>query len=84
MKHFDGSAWETVDTAAIGAVAWSDVDAVSPTSVWAVGTVHGAGAPRTAAAHWDGTSWDEDTFAFPAGCGAGAEPQIVVWTASST
>lgn len=78
VKHFDGTAWEVIDTTAIGAVAWSDVDVVSTTSVWAVGTVHGAGAPRSTVAHWDGTSWDEDPLTLPAGCGEGAEPQIVV------
>lgn len=77
VKHFDGATWEPFDVATLDAVTWSDVDAISPSDAWIVGTVQTDGPPHVVAAHWDGVTWQKDIAEVPVECGEGAEPQVV-------
>jgi hypothetical protein len=62
VLHFDGTSWARIDTHT--QIFFNAITALSPTDVWAVGTVYEAfddwGEPtdsRAAIAHWDGSQW---------------------------
>jgi hypothetical protein len=59
--HFNGTIWSLTVAATFPDVAARAVTALSPTNVWAVGTVevafHHRLVAKGAIEHWDGTSW---------------------------
>ena len=60
IEHWDGTAWSVVPSPNKGPFpnALSDVDAVAPDDIWAVGTwFTKAFDDRTLTLHWDGTAW---------------------------
>jgi len=59
MLHWDGSKWATVPLPTVGTdLHISDLAAVSPEDVWAVGYFDDeSGGPNVLALHWDGTAW---------------------------
>lgn len=59
--RYDGSAWRSMPRTGLpGNESLSDVDAVSVTDVWAVGTQTAGLAYNTLAAHWNGTAWTRE------------------------
>jgi hypothetical protein len=64
VLHFDGTSWTRIDTQT--QVTLGSVTALSPTDVWAVGSVIEAyddngdvSSARAAIEHWDGSQWQE-------------------------
>lgn len=63
VLHFDGTGWSLIDPTTSAPLDIASVTAVSPTDVWAVGTVSAFCTQnhkterKAAIEHWDGTSW---------------------------
>jgi hypothetical protein len=62
IEHWDGSQWRIVPSpdprpGGQGISELSGVAAISPTDIWAVGTVGAFGDTQTLTEHWDGTRW---------------------------
>ncbi len=63
VAHWDGAVWQSVTARQMGFVAaanaqFAAVSALSPTDVWAAGTLGASGAATTPLiVHWDGTAW---------------------------
>src|SRR5262249_51538644 len=62
IAHWDGSQWQVVPSpdprpGGQGDSELSGVAAISPTDIWAVGTVGAFGNLQTLSEHWDGTGW---------------------------
>lgn len=59
VEHWDGVSWTVVSSPSPGPLysLLTDVVALSPTDVWAVGIQAGVSAQQTLTEHWDGTSW---------------------------
>ncbi|HEY7993738.1 MAG TPA: hypothetical protein VID24_05995 [Candidatus Eremiobacteraceae bacterium] len=57
-EHFDGTGWSIVISPQPDFSQLSSVREITPTDVWAVGSVLSqSGIAQTLAMHWDGTSW---------------------------
>jgi hypothetical protein len=58
IEHWDGTAWTVVGHPEFGQDSFLlDVDAVTPTDIWAVGYYHTVEFQKTFALHWDGSTW---------------------------
>jgi hypothetical protein len=63
MAHWDGAAWRPVTAQQLGLSGHANaqigaVSALSPTDVWAAGTLGASGASSAPlVVHWDGSAW---------------------------
>jgi hypothetical protein len=60
VEHWNGTTWKVVPSPnppSSDASSLNQVDAVSPTNVWAVGSFNVASGRKTLVEHWNGTSW---------------------------
>jgi hypothetical protein len=59
IAHWNGSMWSVVPSSNVGpsGTVLTDVAAVAPNDVWAVGYSSTYGTPQTLALHWNGSSW---------------------------
>ena len=70
VLRWDGSAWEQMDVPSVGVEGFlTDIEAVSPTDVWAVGAYDSRkGLEQSVVMHFDGTAWTRHRAPSPGCC----------------
>jgi hypothetical protein len=91
IQHWDGTAWKVVTSRSPGQLsALSDVKAVAPNDIWAVGFYYNlAGNQQTLVEHWNGKAWRVVTSPSPGASYNGLSKLAVVssktiWAVGST
>ena len=57
IEHWNGRGWQVLASPGPRSGDFSAVSAVSPASIWAVGSYADGGVTKALIAHWDGTRW---------------------------